>query len=75
MSTAVLASSALALPTAFEKRVESEPRLPNATVSAWTQEGQASWYGSRYHGRSTASGEKFDMGIQQARIVALEQFL
>lgn len=25
------------------------------------QEGSASWYGEKYHGRLTASGEKFDM--------------
>jgi rare lipoprotein A len=26
------------------------------------QRGQASWYGPRFHGRRTASGERFDMG-------------
>jgi len=26
-----------------------------------TQSGPASWYGERYHGRRTASGERFDM--------------
>lgn len=27
----------------------------------WTQEGIASWYGSPFHGRQTASGEVYDM--------------
>jgi|GEM_PF-6793364 len=27
----------------------------------WSQTGQASWYGSAFHGRKTASGEPFDM--------------
>ena len=27
----------------------------------WSQTGQASWYGTAFHGRKTASGEPFDM--------------
>jgi rare lipoprotein A len=27
----------------------------------WTQEGVASWYGEPFHGRTTASGETYDM--------------
>jgi rare lipoprotein A len=27
----------------------------------WSQTGQASWYGTEFHGRKTASGEPFDM--------------
>lgn len=29
--------------------------------STFLQTGNASWYGERFHGRSTASGEKFNM--------------
>jgi rare lipoprotein A len=32
---------------------------PDGIVSV--QEGSASWYGERWHGRRTASGERFDM--------------
>lgn len=34
---------------------------PGAPASAWTQTGIASWYGQPFHGRTTASGERFDM--------------
>jgi rare lipoprotein A len=29
--------------------------------SGATQQGKASWYGDRFHGRKTANGERFDM--------------
>lgn len=32
----------------------------------WSQEGTASWYGPRFHGRPTASGETFDMEAMTA---------
>jgi rare lipoprotein A len=31
-----------------------------AEIDSYHAEGQASWYGSRHHGRRTASGERFD---------------
>lgn len=34
---------------------------PRETPAAWTQTGIASWYGEPFHGRTTASGEKYDM--------------
>jgi rare lipoprotein A len=34
---------------------------PRAPASGAVQRGQASWYGERFHGRKTASGERFDM--------------
>lgn len=33
---------------------------PALTASAVAEEGGASWYGPGFHGRTTASGEKFD---------------
>lgn len=33
----------------------------SAVPSALIERGQASWYGKRFHGRRTASGERFDM--------------
>jgi rare lipoprotein A len=34
---------------------------PDPVRRGWTQEGIASWYGKPYHGRKTASGERYDM--------------
>ena len=36
------------------------------TVSKFTQSGLASWYGRQFHGRKTASGERFDMNAMTA---------
>jgi len=38
-----------------------EPMRPEETGERWVQVGMASWYGSEFHGRKTASGEVFDM--------------
>src|SRR5688500_15917188 len=32
----------------------------------WTERGDASWYGHPFHGRRTASGERFDMYLMTA---------
>ncbi|MDL2226818.1 septal ring lytic transglycosylase RlpA family protein [Deltaproteobacteria bacterium OttesenSCG-928-M10] len=32
-----------------------------ADAAGFTEEGLAAWYGKKFHGRKTASGEKFDM--------------
>ncbi len=29
-------------------------------ADGWNETGQASWFGARFHGRSTANGERFD---------------
>lgn len=34
---------------------------PAASDIKWTERGQASWYGTKFHGRRTASGEMFSM--------------
>lgn len=34
---------------------------PDNIISSYQQEGMASWYGKRFHGRKTASGEVYDM--------------
>jgi rare lipoprotein A len=43
--------------------VASPASLPPANVVATgiVHSGQASWYGARFHGRATTSGERFDM--------------
>jgi rare lipoprotein A len=38
------------------------PSSPGSSPApGWTEEGEASWYGRPYHGRTTASGERYDM--------------
>ncbi|MCQ4346103.1 septal ring lytic transglycosylase RlpA family protein [Pseudomonas stutzeri] len=37
-----------------------QPAPPPAESGGYRSEGRASWYGSRHHGRRTASGERFD---------------
>ena len=34
----------------------------SSSDNTWTEEGLVSWYGPRFHGRPTASGEIFDSG-------------
>ncbi len=34
--------------------------IPALSLSAWEQEGVASWYGGKFHGRLTANGEIFN---------------
>ena len=40
-----------------QRRRPARPPVP----SAWSQSGLASWYGGKFHGRLTASGERYDM--------------
>ena len=35
--------------------------VPLASVQAFTQRGVASWYGKKFHGQKTSSGETYDM--------------
>lgn len=63
-------------PIAAEPIPKNEPELPRANVpytvegevvtpmqgkQAYREQGLASWYGKQFHGRKTASGEKFNM--------------
>ena len=41
------------------------------TVEGWEQKGMASWYGPGFHGRKTASGERFDTGDLTAAHLSL----
>lgn len=36
------------------------PRPGEVVHEGWTQVGEASWYGGKFHGRQTASGERYD---------------
>ncbi len=37
------------------------PLPPEVVEPGWEEEGVASWYGEPFHGRTTASGETYDM--------------
>ncbi|MGE5539459.1 MAG: septal ring lytic transglycosylase RlpA family protein [Gemmatimonas sp.] len=56
---AMLFLSACAVPHA-------PPPQQSRDQSTFRQEGIASWYGSRHHGLTTASGERFDMNAPTA---------
>ena len=45
--------------------VATAPLSP-AQAADYDRAGKASWYGKRYHGRTTASGERFDMNAMTA---------
>lgn len=43
------------------------PDLPTPPpADGWSEEGVASWYGRPFHGRTTASGERYDMDAMTA---------
>lgn len=54
----------------FEKRVRCKPRSSNNTndtsvfiADSFQKTGKASFYGDKFHGRKTASGEKYDRSL------------
>jgi len=56
----VLALSALLL-LVFSLEACAKKNRPAEIERGAAQEGMASWYGKEFHGRPTASGERFDM--------------
>ncbi|MGO2018388.1 MAG: septal ring lytic transglycosylase RlpA family protein [Psychrobacter sp.] len=65
-----LSSSLLAVDTAQvtndEDVLERLTAVASNSVSKFKQTGLASWYGRKFHGRKTASGETFDMNALTA---------
>jgi rare lipoprotein A len=47
-------------------RVQGKTYTPRTRVEPFRQRGTASWYGRRFHGRPTASGERYDMHAMTA---------
>jgi rare lipoprotein A (peptidoglycan hydrolase) len=59
---AALIAASLAAATGCGRRVTARvPAPPHPAPAGWTETGVASWYGIPYDGRSTSSGETFDM--------------
>jgi rare lipoprotein A len=56
----LLGGGLLMMSAACGRRQQTAAR-PSSIRKGWTQEGVASWYGHPYHGRKTASGERYDM--------------
>ncbi|GAB2461627.1 hypothetical protein GCM10027082_10680 [Comamonas humi] len=46
----------------LQRRIPDSPLQPPEDWRDSDQRGMASWYGGRFHGRKTASGERFDQG-------------
>ena len=46
--------------------IEKLNTVASNTVRKFSQTGAASWYGRQFHGRKTASGERFDMNAMTA---------
>lgn len=53
-------------PKAAEMSAEDRRYLPKLGAGAYQARGVASWYGDYFHGRKTASGEKFNMHAMTA---------
>lgn len=45
---------------------DAEPITAGPNIGNFEQNGKASWYGRMFHGRKTASGEKFNMNAMTA---------
>lgn len=62
LSLLLLCVAAGALETGCGRKQTSASRPAAVRVrKGWTEDGIASWYGHPYHGRKTASGERYDM--------------
>jgi rare lipoprotein A len=47
-------------------RVFGRPYVPRTELTAHRERGHASWYGRKFHGRPTSSGERYDMYAMSA---------
>ncbi|MDL2275946.1 septal ring lytic transglycosylase RlpA family protein [Desulfosarcina sp. OttesenSCG-928-G10] len=64
VSTTPGSSTTAAIPKPY--RVDGQWYSPISDSSGFSQKGIASWYGSKFHGRKTSSGEKYDMHAMTA---------
>lgn len=56
----LLALVLTACPSVVQRPRDSHAETPAQPPGEAAETGQAGWYGERYHGRKTASGERFD---------------
>jgi rare lipoprotein A len=60
-STLNAAPSSAAKPAEAPSLADAEPITDGPNARDFEQQGRASWYGRPFHGRKTASGERYDM--------------
>lgn len=60
LSVSLFASCALLLTAGQSQAQFKKTPAPQASAAAFRQVGVASWYGPGFHGKRTASGERFD---------------
>lgn len=60
------ATSSLEIPDNLNKGFGTSPSQSGGPVLRELERGQASWYGPRFHGRRTASGERYDQHAMTA---------
>jgi rare lipoprotein A len=66
-STFAAAPDAASAPAAPESKLDGKPLTASAPdISSFAQNGRASWYGPRFDGRKTASGERYNMNAMTA---------
>ena len=58
-----LAVLALSLPGSASGNGSANSLHPVSTFKRWIEVGQASWYGLKFQGRKTATGESYDMKL------------
>jgi len=63
LAALLLLTSVAALPGLGCTSSKSRPETttPSGVKSGYQEKGIASWYGGKFHGRTTASGERYDM--------------
>ncbi|SAK41913.1 RlpA-like lipoprotein [Caballeronia hypogeia] len=61
-----LANVPAAQPSQTPSLADAQPITSGPDASNFEQKGKASWYGRMFHGRKTASGEKFNMNAMTA---------
>ena len=66
MPDAVVKAEKLHRSANLSYKVAGKRYQPLKKVAAFSQTGKASWYGSQFHGRKTASGERYDMNMMTA---------
>ncbi len=66
LSSIALASSLAFVPVISQAEASSKGKHSRQVSAGQSQTGKASWYGPGFHGRRTASGERFNQNVMTA---------